>query len=286
MKNRIFVIASAVTASLLTTATLSVQATDPRDLATAKKLINDRKYDQAATFVRKLLDDDPRNGTLWDYYGNALDAQTESKKAITAFTQSINFGYKSWQPYYNRGMAYSHLGNFESAIADITTALQHEVPAGNRAAVYCDRADAELSLKRFSDAAADYTMYINAGTPDLTRYTHRARAYAGCGKLTEAIQDMSTFLAGSKKLKPRQIVGGYIYRAELYAKTKEYDKGISDLSAAITIDHDRPEIFRQRAKLYDSIGKKDLADKDRAKANQIDGKLYGDLPSWPELKIS
>jgi tetratricopeptide (TPR) repeat protein len=275
MKNRIFVVVSVVTASFLTIVTLSVEATDPKDLDTAKKLFNDRKYDQAATFVRKLLDDDPRNGMLWDYYGRALDSQAESKKAIPAFTQSISLGYMRWRPYYDRGMAYSHLGNFETAVADMTTALHNEIPAGERSAVYCDRADAELSLKHYCDAAADYSMYIKTTTPDLTRYTHRARAYAGCGKLTEAIQDMSTFLAGSKKLKPRQIVGGYIYRAELYSKAKEYDKGISDLSAALKIDQDRPEIFRQRAKLYDSFGKKDLADKDRVKAHQIENKLYG-----------
>jgi tetratricopeptide (TPR) repeat protein len=174
-------------------------------------------------------------------------------------------------------MSYSHLGKFEDAIADMTTAAK--IGTANRdveAQLYCDRADAELSSKHFSSAADDYTRYMTLiSSPDWARYTHRARAYAGCGKVHQAIQDMTTFVQ-AQRIRPKQRLGGYQYRASLYTSLKEYGKAISDLSSAIAIDPDKSLLYRERAKVYDLAGKKDLADKDSVKSKQIDAKLYGD----------
>src|SRR5277367_201503 len=173
----------------------SAGSADQAQVAAAKKLLHEYKNEAAAKILRKALEDDPRNGPVWGLYGEALDSSNESKSAIEAYTKAIALGEKGASVYHARGMAYSHLGNFETAIADFTTALKIGTPNSDaRAFVHCDRADAELSSKRFCQAAEDYTMYFKfTSSADWARYTHRARAYAGCGKIPEAIHDMSIF---------------------------------------------------------------------------------------------
>jgi tetratricopeptide (TPR) repeat protein len=262
---------------LLSVLYLSAAAMDTQQFALANRLLHENKFEAAAKIYHTILNDDPKNALVWEAYGTALDGQNESKGAVAAYTQAINLGVKKWDVYHARGMSYSHLGNFENAVADFNVSIKAGVAnADARASVYCDRADAELLLKRFCDAANDYTMYITTmSLVDWARYTHRARAYAGCGKLPEAIRDMTMFVK-APNIKPKQREGGYTYRAELYSRSKQYDKAISDLSSAFAISPDRAVILRERAKLYDLVGKKDLADKDRAKSKQIDDKLYGD----------
>jgi tetratricopeptide (TPR) repeat protein len=257
---------------------LSTRAAETTEVDLGVKLLREHKNEAAAALFHKLLEQDPRNPRAWELYGKALDGQNESKSAIDAFTRAIALGRKEWTVYDNRGQAHSHLGNFKDAIADFTAALQAGVPLPFlRGMVHCDRADAELSSKQFSAAADDYSKYLTlTNVDDPSRLTHRARAYAGCGKTSEAISDMTTYLQ-LKTLKPKQRLGAYVYRSALYSKTKEYDKAISDLSSALTIEPDRTMVLRERAKLYDLVGKTALADKDRTKSKQIDNKLYGDL---------
>jgi tetratricopeptide (TPR) repeat protein len=257
---------------------LSARAAEKSQVDLADELLRVHKNEAAAALLRKVLDQDARNARAWELYGCALDGQNESKTAIDAFSRAIALGRKEWTVYENRGVSHSHLGNFEDAIADFTTALQKGVPLGiQQAAVHCDRADAELSLKRFSAAVDDYSKYLTlSNCDDPSRLTHRARAYAGCGKTSEAIRDMTTYLQ-LRTLKAKQRLGAYVYRSALYSKSREYDKAISDLSSALAIEPDRTMVLRERAKLYDLVGKTALAEADRAKSKQIDNKLYGDL---------
>jgi tetratricopeptide (TPR) repeat protein len=257
---------------------LSARAADKNEVDMGEKLLQQHKNEEAAALLHKILDQDPRDARAWELYGRALDGQNESNSAIDAFSRAIALGRKQFTVYENRGLARSHLGNFEDAIADFTAALQAGVPLrGVQATVHCDRADAELSSKHFSAAVEDYSRYLTLSNfDDPSRLTHRARAYAGCGKTSEAIRDMTTYLQ-LRTLKPKQRLGAYVYRSALFSKSKEYDKAISDLSSALQIEPDRTMIFRERAKLYDLVGKPALAEQDRAKSKQIDKKLYGDF---------
>jgi tetratricopeptide (TPR) repeat protein len=256
----------------------TAKATDRKQLDVGMQLLDQNKYEAAAAVFHKLVADEPKNGLAWEMYGSALDNENESKNAIAAYTQAISLGNTRWQVYHGKGLAYAHLGDFDESITELRRALRAGVPNPNiRACIYADLADAELSAKHFSAAAEDYSKFLTVlPRHDRARLTHRARAYAGCGKLQEAINDMSTYLQIGT-LRTTQRTGGYLYRAELYSKSKDYNKAIADLSAALALDHDRTNILRERAKLYDLAGKKSLADQDRAKSKQLDAKLYGDF---------
>src|SRR6516162_3012340 len=113
------------------------EATDQKELDAIAKLLYERKYGEAMPVLRKMLDENPRDARVWRYYGEGLDGITESKKAITAYTQAVTLGSKDWQVPYGRGMAYSHLGNFESAVADMKAAIKIGIPhPESRAAVH------------------------------------------------------------------------------------------------------------------------------------------------------
>ena len=97
------------------------------------------------------------------------------------------------------------------------------------------------------------------------RLNRRAYCYAAVGKLQEAINDATQDL--QLRLKAHDhIAMGYIDRAQLYTQAKGYEKAILDLNAALAADPGRTSILRERAKVYDLMGKKDLANKDRETA--------------------
>ncbi|MFM9458783.1 tetratricopeptide repeat protein, partial [Streptomyces europaeiscabiei] len=58
--------------------------------------------------------------------------------------------------------------------------------------------------------------------------------------------------------------------ADCYAQSRNYQQAIKNYDKAIELDTDKtPQNYLQRAKAYDSLGKKDLAEKDRATAAKL-----------------
>src|ERR1700733_13298289 len=103
---------------LLFLANANAAAADTKQVPVGAKLILPNKPVDSAVVLQKMLENNPNNARLWQAYGNALDMQNESKEAIEAYTKAITLGRKQWDIYHGRGMAYSHIGDFDKAISD------------------------------------------------------------------------------------------------------------------------------------------------------------------------
>ncbi len=64
----------------------------------------------------------------------------------------------------------------------------------------------------------------------------------------------------------------YNSRAVAYKLKGDNEKAISDLSKSIEIDPSKPHLYRYRASIYKEIGKTELAEKDEAKAKELESK--------------
>jgi tetratricopeptide (TPR) repeat protein len=250
-------------------------AGNSKQLALGTQLIDTHRFEAAVALFHQMVRDDPKDAAAWHGYGSALDGDNSSKEAVDAFTRAIELGDKNWTAYKHRGVALMHLGKFEQAIDDLNFAIRSGMPGAitySKSETYADRAGAELVLHRYDNAVQDYTKSLELAPKEASysdRISRRARAYAGSGKTKEAIADMTKLLQ-AKETKARVKIGGHIYRSLLYAQMKDYDKAISDLSDALAIDPRRSDILRTRAKLYDQIGKKDLAEKDRTRIKLVE----------------
>jgi hypothetical protein len=93
------------------------------------------------------------------------------KNEFSIWDESMNNYPEQYQAAYNRGVYYTQQGNAELAVADYSTALQHD-PASKDALV--NRANAYARLNRFSDALRDYDAAIAIDPGDGSIYYNRA----------------------------------------------------------------------------------------------------------------
>jgi tetratricopeptide (TPR) repeat protein len=102
------------------------------------------------------------------------------------------------------------------------------------------RANAYLSLKKFSGAIADYDRSLSLGSRDLATYHDRGLAKLQLGRDYEAISDFSSAI----KLLPPESRDDFMYgsRADAYMKTRQWDLAIRDLTTAISFQW--PLIYR------------------------------------------
>ena len=81
------------------------------------------------------------------------DRQVCFKKAIKDFSTAIEMGINNPEVYFNRGMSYLYLGEFEKAVADFNKAIElgHQIVW----LVYTRRAEAKIKLGRSDEAIED-----------------------------------------------------------------------------------------------------------------------------------
>jgi tetratricopeptide (TPR) repeat protein len=268
-----------ISLALLLFVNAGAYATNSAQLAVGTALLAQHKSEEAAAIFHRMLEQDPNDGLVWEAYGRALDEANQSKKAIAALTQAITLGRKESNVYHYRGLAYAHGGNFPSAITDYNSALKTGMPGWSdyqKADLHTDRADAEFALRQFDAAVKDYSSALTlqpAATSTGDRISRRARCYASLGKLKEAIDDMNKCVQVRIKTHSH-VAGAYLYRAELYTQAKDYDKAILDYTTALSLDPGHSAVIRQRAKVYELMGKQDLANKDKKAADKADSDQF------------
>lgn len=130
-----------------------------------------------------------------------------------------------------------------------------------------------FSLKRYDEAIGELDKLFKAGMPISDGvYELRANCYLAEGKLAPALADLGV------ALKRRPADGNLMYlRARAYILSHQYEKALADYNALInltTSTHELnvglPNIYLERAKTYDLLGKGQLARLDRATAAKID----------------
>jgi len=237
-------------------------------LSRAQAYLHQKEFANAALDLGKVTELEPQNANAYYLLAVALNGTSNKfQEALQAAAQAQVLGY---QPESNlaavRGIAYQQLGQTDSAIAELTQAIQ----ASPTAEVYFHLASALVDKKEFAQAMpyfdqavqmdaqnaayvmarginrhrqndiegaiADYTQALNLDPQLATGYYNRGLAYRTVdGAL--ALQDLNKAI----ELKPDYDVA-YFSRGNVQHTLGNYTAAVSDFEKALSLGFARPSL--------------------------------------------
>ena len=179
------------------------------------------------------------------YRGDALAKKGEVESAIADLTLALELGPEnSADVFASRGLAYFTQGDYDSAIAD----LSREEIADDIGAVYL-RGCAYHETEQHDLAIADFNKVIETESDFPGAHYHRGAAYTEKGGYARAVADLSKEI----ELSPDNAMA-YILRGYALSMQGKHRIGLADLNQALRLDPDNTEarevrrLIRQRAK--------------------------------------
>ena len=142
-------------------------------------------------------------------------------RAIEDYTARIELNIKPVESYNNRGLAYSHKGQYDQAIADFSKALEFDPSLVD---AYCNRAAAYITQKNYTAAVKDCSKAIKIDPSVVAAYHNRAIAYLHLREYGRAIKDCSKAIALDLAL-----TDAYNNRAVAYYRKRNFKKAWSDV---------------------------------------------------------
>lgn len=193
-----------------------------------------RKVLSVATFDRKPQELAAYNKTIdalsaieWYERGSAI-AVSRPKDAIEALNEAIKLNPQFAKAYYDRGLAYANLHNYQQEINDYNKAIEldpeYADPYGSRGMRYAD-------LGNYQQAIKDYSKVIELNPRDPMAYCYRGIAYSKLGNSKQAIKDYGEAI----KIDPKW-ADPYGNRGMAYAKLDNYRKAIRDYTKVIELN--------------------------------------------------
>jgi len=255
---------------------------------------------------------------LWDqeWYNDTEKAGTEvayfvkkgqTEKAISYLDEQITKPLAGPSLFALRGKVYLKQGNYASAIADYTSALNLEKKGGQgqqfstlnpEESHFYNRAMAFLGAGRFKDALADFNKALREYPENFDGYLKRAEAYAGMENYEAARKDVLFYLNYFNRdqkaifqcgeyyydggdymnalkyfninLKEDPVNGAYFKaRGKTYLKTATYKYAMSDLSMSLDLIPDDAETWMYLGLAKIQSGDKTNGCSDLRKAQQL-----------------
>jgi len=172
--------------------------------------------------------------------------------AIAAFSEAIELDPDYSAAYYFRGDAYSDKGDLDLAIADYTEMIRVE-----QATHYFKRGNAYYFKGDYDLAIMDYDKVISLKPDNRDAYYNRGGAYHCKGDREQAATDFDC---------ARKISSNPHYIDELYDRNVNYDRAIMNYSRAISLEPNDAEAYNNRGTVYGHKGdyKRAIADFDTA----------------------
>ena len=163
--------------------------------------------------------------------------------------------------YFYRGNAYDFEGDFDSAVSDLSKAIEMNPRFGeayyNRGVIYYRRGELDLAIPDFTEA-----IEINLDIPK--PYYGRGSAYSKKGKFDEAIADFTKAI----EIDP-EYSDAYNGRGMEYMEKKDLDSAIKDFDKAIELEPDGPHAYNNRGNAYLFKGQREAAVENFARAIKI-----------------
>jgi len=232
------------------------------------ELVEKRRGAAARQLIDKIKPTDANNDLIHMWRGMSFRADREPELAVEEFDKCKNLKvFISWANYV--AGSYCQAEKYDKAIAVTNVAIAKEPSAslyGHRATYLCAKGKFAEAIPDYKKAAAlkddDQRTYLTAAGDILRRQ----------GKSKEALALLNTGLSAKGKLTDGKY---WLCRANCFGELGEWAKaaescteGIRISKLAITKSKSSEElvlayIYVTRAKCYDHLGKKDLAERDR-----------------------
>ncbi len=147
------------------------------------------------------------------------------QNSIKLYDHILEVTDHNWAIYYDRGVAYAALGNYNQAIEDYSMAIKSKSDYYPEA--YNNRGVVYYQLGNCKQAIEDYSMAIKINPGTIKSYNNRGNAYYQLGNYKQAIEDYSMVI----EINP-DYLEAYFNRGVAYIKSGNNSLGVNDLKAA------------------------------------------------------
>lgn len=264
----------------------------------ALKFQKSGNYKEANRLWRELLRRSPNDPRLLTEVGNSYyeDSSNLALGVIEAekyFRRSIKVAPEFGAAYVKLAKWYNSKGNYAEGIRLATLGINAKIPDYYG---LVERAGAYSNLHKDKEALADMNRFIAGGNNEKMQILRRASIYENLHQYDKALADYQSVLQKNyedqvvfRELICLQALGryddalkevnkliarnkiddaGYLARARLYSKMGKPKEAIADFTRVIELA-EAITIYKERAKEYEKIGRKDLAIKDLKSAERI-----------------
>jgi tetratricopeptide (TPR) repeat protein len=202
--------------------------------------------------------------------------------AITDFSKTIEIDPNYFKAYSNRGVSYKNIGQWDNAIADYSRAIEIDP---KYATDFYNRGNAYRNIRQWDKSLSDYTRAIVIDPKFTEAYSNRGIVYGNIGQWDKAVTEYSKAIESDPKFSK-----AWSNRGIAYENLGKWEMAIVDLSKAIEMDPESIETYTNRAIAYGNLGKWDKAIADYSRAIEINPKYtdaycnrgiaYGNLGQW------
>ncbi len=216
--------------------------------------------DNAQKCFERALQLDPQCGRA--YYGLSMcyNSRGDFKRGVEMATKALTVKKPELDGLQERAGALSNLKRDKEALADIELFIKKKNTKDRE--VFVQKATILENLKRFDLALLEYRELLKAHYEDSLVYREVACLQA-LRRPEEAVKSLSNLIKKNK-----QDDSSYLTRARLYESMGKHNEAVADYSCAIELQPSTTAL-KERAAVYQKIGRKDLAEKDRRDADRI-----------------
>jgi serine/threonine-protein kinase len=268
-------------------------------------------YDQALADFEQALDLDSGNASAYGGQTAVYLEFEQPEQAIASATQAIELDPEYPGYYADRAWAYKLLGDEDAALADLTRAIEL---FPDNAWYHFDRATIYMELGDPYSAIADYDRFIELEPWDISGYIERAWAHRSVGDFDAALNDLneatridpeepSAYIDRAKiydeelgddaraldelnaavEVAPYD-ANPYFHRAVFFLERSDWEAVISDMTEAIPLAPEWPDLYGHRGEAYKELGMDDEARADFEFFLELteDDPDYEDWRAWIE----
>jgi tetratricopeptide (TPR) repeat protein len=173
-----------------------------------------------------------------DYYikeGNKFATSGDYKMAIKNFSDAIKIDSNDAHAYELRGTAYLWSGKLDSALSDLSTAIN--IDSSYDAETYVKRGWLYLGIAKVDSATSDFNMAIKIKPELLSSYAGIAGLYAAKNQLDSALASINYVIQKDSLYSDIFVSKGMIFgiRGGIYKLLNQKDKAIADFKTAADI---------------------------------------------------
>jgi len=214
---------------------------------------------------RKAIELDPQYGRAYKKLAECYNGRGDFANGVKYTTKAMAVKKPDLDALRERAGALSNLKRDKEALADMDLFIKS---SKNKLAgrlfekVHLQRAAILENLKQYEKAVEVYRMLLKLNYEDQLVF-REVTCLRAMHKPEEALKSLNKLIARNKADDT-----GYLNRARLYESIGKHKEAISDYSISIDLASSTTAL-KERAAVYDKIGRKDLADKDRKEADRL-----------------
>lgn len=192
--------------------------------------------------------------------GKALERKGKFREAMPFYERAIQIDPKNGMTYYYRGELLWRLEKPKQALPDYDRALAR---GGNLFKIYEAKGKVYYELNDMPKAVEAVTHAYNAAKNDIDKgdaLRFRGKLYCNMREFDKALKDFNA----STAVTPTNSMN-YKHRGNIYLRWGQYQKALDDFNMALKYcsEPERDLLHSQRATVYEKMGRKDLAEKER-----------------------